>query len=191
MHRVTDVRRKIADWQEMNASYLKEMKKLITEIKGPKDFQVISYFTYSLNIFHEQERENFCLGSYHIQNLGGKPLTNPYICIKVSSDSPFDFSGKYIYKESKQKVRLTNAWERINDPMDKQEFWLKPNDKLTLEPSETLSFSNFQVKWRPNSSYTGSILGFTYGDEINEGINALNQISINGTINKEDEEDEL
>ncbi len=186
MNRKNDVMQKITQWKELNSSYLNEIKSLVTEVKSIKDFQIISYFTYSLNIFHGQGNENYSLGSYHIKNIGGKPLTNPYICIKLSSDSPFEFSGKYFYKDSKQKMRLANAWERINDPLDKQEFWLKPTEKQVLNPSETLSFSNFQVKWLPESSYGSSIMGFTYGVEIKDGISSLNQINISGTIVEED-----
>ncbi|WP_067724769.1 hypothetical protein [Oceanobacillus damuensis] len=185
MKTADNVWEKIVELQEMNTSYLKKIKSLVTEKKALSDFQVICYFTYSLNIFHEQGNENYCLGSFHIQNLGGRPLTNPYICIKISPGSPFDFSGKYLYKDSKQKMRMTDAWERINDPMDKQEYWLKPVEKNVLNPSETLSFSNFQMRWLPESSYAGSIMGFTYGDEEKDGISSLNQINISGTIIKE------
>lgn len=187
MKRFEDVKEKIANWNGMNISYLKEIKSLVTDMEGPKRFQIISYFTYSLNIFHEQGRENFCLGSYHIQNVGDKPLTNPYICIKVSPESPFEFSGKYVYKNSRQKMGMANAWERINEATDKHEFWLKPANNYTLESFETLSFENFQVKWLPNTSYAGSIMGFTYGEEISDGMNALNQINIGGVAVKGDE----
>ncbi len=186
MKRTDEIREKFAELQEMNTSYLKEIKSLITEMKAPQNFQVICYFTYSLNVLHERGHENFSLGSFHIQNLGTRPLTNPYICIKLSPDSPFDFSGKYIYKDSKQKMRLTNAWERMNEPLDKQEYWLKPSEKRVLNPSETISFTNFQVKWIPESSYAGSIMGFTYGDEVKDGIGALNQINVSGKLVKED-----
>ncbi|WP_087972260.1 hypothetical protein [Oceanobacillus rekensis] len=187
MKRTDEIRGKIAKWQEMNTSYLKEIKTLVSETKAAKDFQVISYFTYSFNISHEQGQENFILGTYHIKNLGGSPLSNPYICIKLSEDSPFDFSGKYLNKDSKQKMRLPNVWERINDSQDKQEFWLRQDKINKLEPNETLTFSNFQVKWIPESSYTGSIMGFTYGDEIKEGISSLNQINVGGSIGKGNE----
>ena len=182
--KISEIRKKILEWQDIHSSYLNEVKTLIVENNVAKELNVISYFTYSLNIYHHPGRENFCLGSFHIQNLGELPLTNPYICIKIASDSPFNFSGKYVYKDSKQKMRLTNAWERINDPTDKQEFWLKPTEKLNLEPFETITFPNFQVKWDPDSSYTGTINGFIYGDELEEGMNSFNQISINGTINE-------
>ena len=55
-----------------------------------------------------------------------------------------------------------------------------------LNPSETLTFSNFQMKWLPESSYAGSIMGFTYGDEAKDGISSFNQINVNGTIVEEE-----
>ncbi|WP_085992739.1 hypothetical protein [Oceanobacillus senegalensis] len=190
MERITDIRKKMADWHKMNTSYLNEIKTMVSEIKTANNLHVISYFTYTFHIFHEKGYENLCLGSYHIRNIGQKQLTNPIICIKISPEALFDFSGKYLYKDSKQKVQLSNAWERLNEPTDKQEFWLKPTHKNTLDPSETLTFSNFQVKWLPKSSYKGSIQGFTYGDELQEGMNALNQININGKIVEEEQKED-
>lgn len=181
-----DVKKKMEKWHDMNVSYLTKINLLIKEIKVPKNLQVISYFTYSFNITHKHSNENFCLGSFHLYNIGGKSLTNPYICIKLSPNSCFEFSGKYLYKNSKQKVNLTNTWERINDHTDKNEFWLKPKILQELNPLETLSFSDFQIKWSPVSSYAGSIMGFAYGDELKEGISALNQINVSGQIDEED-----
>lgn len=184
---IEEVRQLITEWKEMNHSYMKEIKWLASEAKKNVDLRVISYFTYSLNVQHEMGFDNFALGSYHIQNVGEKPLTNLYICLKVSPNNVFDFSGKYVYKDSKQKMKLANAWKRINDPTDKQEFWLKPIQSQALNPTETLSFANFQVKWNPQSSYTGSMMGFTYGDEIEGGMEALNHINISGKVEGDDE----
>lgn len=180
-----ELKNKVAAWHDMNTSYLKQIQSLVTNIEGAKKLQVISYFTYSLNITHDKEKENFSLGSFHIQNLGDLPLTNPYICIKVSPEAPFEFSGKYVYRNANQRMGMADAWERINDAMDKEEYWLKPANKQTLEPQETLSFSNFQVKWIPNSSYSGSIMGFIYGDELKDGLSSLNQLNISGGFGKE------
>lgn len=181
-----DVKGKLEKWHNMNIAYLQEINSLVKEIKITKNFQVICYFTYSLNISHMHNTENFCLGSFHIYNIGEKALQNPYICIKLSPNSSFEFSGKYLYKDSQQKMKLTNTWERINDPTDKNEFWLKPNKLQELNPLETLSFSDFQIKWSPVSSYASSVMGFTYGDELKEGISALNQINVSGQIDEEE-----
>lgn len=185
MNKKNELHKKVSAWNEMNTTYLKQIKSLLTEMEGPKKFQVICYFTYSINIFHEKEKENFTIGSFHIQNVGDKPLTNPIICIKLSPQSPFEFSGKYLYPNSRQRMGMPDAWERINEATEKQEFWLKPVNKQKIEPSETISFSNFQVKWRSDESYTGSIMGFVYGDEIKEGLSSLNEINIGGVVGKE------
>lgn len=186
MYKMEDLRTKLLDWQKTRQTYLEAISSLVSEIK-PLDKPVIfSYFTYSLNLSHQPGQENFCLGSFHIQNIGTKPLTHPVICLQLSQNSPFEFSGKYIYKGTKQTSGLTNIWERTNDPSNKSEFWLVPKSKSILEPATTLSFSNFQVKWLVESSYSGSITGYTYGDELQQGSEVLNQIKISGLVDGEE-----
>src|SRR5690625_6979534 len=102
-----DVKRKVAKWHNMNISFLKEINSLVQEIKVSESLQIICYFTYSFNISHMRGNDNFCLGSFHLYNNGGKPLQNPYICIKLSSNCSFEFSGKYGYKDSKQDRKST------------------------------------------------------------------------------------
>lgn len=185
MDKFTEMKQKLKQFHDMNNQYLKEIMTLIKE-KRSEEVQIVSYFNYSLNISHMNDGENFCLGSYHIFNISNRPINNPYICIKLTPASLFEFSGKYFYKDSKQKMNFANSWERMNDPTDKEEFWLKPNDIVQLEPFQKLAFSDFQIKWNPTSSYAGSILGFTYADEIQEGIHSLNQINLSGKFPKED-----
>lgn len=185
MDKFTEMKQKLKQFHDMNNQYLKEIMTLIKE-KRSEEVQIVSYFTYSLNISHMNDGESFCLGSYHIFNISNRPINNPYICIKLTPASLFEFSGKYFYKDAKQKMKFANSWERMNDPTDKEEFWLKPNDIVQLEPFQKLAFSDFQIKWNPTSSYAGSILGFTYADEIKEGIHSLNQINLSGKFPKED-----
>lgn len=117
------------------------------------DEQLISYFTYSLNLAHEMEGENLCLGSYHIRNIGHKTVTNPYICIHLPKDSPFAFTGKYVYPDKFQKVKNPGMWERMNERDNLEQFWLKPLEHQTIQPNESLTFSNFQIKWTPTENY--------------------------------------
>lgn len=184
-----DLRQKILDWQKENVSYLEEVKLLIQELKLMKSLQIICYFTASFQISHQKERENYAIGSFHIQNLGSQPLTNPHIGLKITATEDFDFSGKYVYPQSKQAMRLSNAWERINESSDKDEIWLKSIQKQTIEPGETLSFSNFQLKWIPDTDYSGMIDGITYGNELPEGIRSFNQININGKVSDKRKEE--
>jgi hypothetical protein len=189
LEKLKNIQKKLLHLQKINDTYLKDLKSLAKEMQT-KQLKIISYFTYSLNLNHEQEGENFIVGSYHIKNLGCKPLHNPFICIKLGSEVVFDFSGKYFYQDTQQKMKLANAWLRINDADNQEEFWLKPSNQQILNPQETLTFQNFQLKWIPTMSYVGNVTGFTYGDEMEEGMAALNQISISGNVKEEDDHEE-
>lgn len=179
---------KIEELKCQTTAYLSEIRKLIEGLHIPQSIKVISYFTFSLNISHDTEQDSLCLGTYHIRNIGNQPLTNPYLCIKLPEDSPFFFSGQYVYEHFKQNLRGSASWERINDKASKEEFWLKPLDKTSIEPNETITFSNFQLKWAHSSSYGGSITGITYCDQLKEGIAVLNPINLNGfSLMREDE----
>lgn len=184
-----DLPQKIINWQKENIGYLDEMKVLLQDLELTKQLQVICYFTFSFQLSHQEDRENYGIGSFHIQNLGSQPLTNPHIGIQITANIDFDFSGKYLYEKSKQAMRLSNAWERVNESTNKNEIWLKPTQKQAIEPGEVLTFSNFQVKWIPNTRYSGIINGFTYGNELPDGLGSLNQININGTVSDRKKEE--
>ncbi|WP_186673265.1 hypothetical protein [Sporosarcina sp. BP05] len=185
-----DVEAKITQLQHQTKSYLYEIKKLVDELSEPVSMNIISYFTYSLNISHDPEQESLCIGSYHIHNLGNQPITNPSMCIKVSTGSPFSFSGRYVYADFKQSLKVADGWERTNEKTNKEEFWLRPLGKASIEPNETISFSNFQITWSPKESYAASILGFTYSDQMKDGIAVINPINLNGTVQKQEDENE-
>jgi hypothetical protein len=189
-HERDDVEAKITKLRHQTKSYLYEVKKLVDELNDPARMTITSYFTYSLNISHNPEQESLCLGSYHVHNIGNRPITNPYLCIKIPNDSPFSFSGKYVYEHFKQSLKGAGGWQRINEKTNKEEFWLKPLGKASIEPNEIISFSNFQITWSPKESYEGSITGFTYSDQMKEGIAVINPINLNGTVRKQGDENE-
>ncbi|NBJ71655.1 MULTISPECIES: hypothetical protein [Clostridia] len=186
MDKMKSIQTKLLHLQQMNDAYVRKLKSLAKELK-PKQIQIISYFTYSLNLSHEEDGENFIIGSFHVKNIGIKPLHNPFICLKLKSEDIFDFSGKYFYQDTQQNMQLADAWIRMNDKDNQEEFWLKPSSQQLLNPQETLTFQNFQLKWSPIISYNGSVTGFVYGDEIEDGVSALNQMSISGNVKEEDD----
>ncbi|SER76363.1 hypothetical protein SAMN04487944_109168 [Gracilibacillus ureilyticus] len=175
---------KLAEWQEMQTAYLKKIRELVEGMKS--SLQIVPYFTYSLQVSHHSHKENYILGTFHVQNVGHQAVNNPMICIKLTPPELFEFSGKYVYPDTKQPMQLANAWERMNEAANKEEFWLRPK-KESIAPGETISFSNFQVKWLSDTTYNGSIQGFVYTDEMKEGLHAVNQIQINGTIVEEED----
>lgn len=174
-------------------SYVDEVRKTFEEIKSShrsNRIDVISYFTSSLNISHEPEIESLCLGSYTIRNIGNQPLNNPTICIKLPEDSPFSFSGKYVYEYFKQDAKGSPEWERIDDKINKYEFWFKPINVLVIEPNEMISFSDFQIRWSNDVSYAGSIMAFMYSDELKDGVAVVNPINLSGFSPTKEDNDE-
>ncbi|MGR6897201.1 hypothetical protein [Rummeliibacillus sp. TYF-LIM-RU47] len=174
------VEEKINELKKQTDFYIQEIKQKVEKIMVPDQVSVISYFTASFNISYILDDESICLGTYHIRNLGNQPITNPSILIKLPENSPFSFSGRYVNEHFATELKATGSWERFNDQSSKDEFWLKPVGKTAIEPNETLSFSNFQIKWAHNLSYSGSIMGVTYCDQFKEGITVLNPINLNG-----------
>lgn len=175
--------------QQQTQAYLQEIKELIEKRPAHKKSNVISYFTSSMNISLNTAQESLCLGSYHVYNIGNEPLTNPSICIKLPDPSPFSFSGKYVHEQSKQNLKGPNEWLRFTKDADanKNEYWLKPIGKITIEPNEIISFSNFQIRWSPDDNSDGSITGFTYCDQFQQGMAAVNPIHLS-VIKSEQEE---
>ena len=108
-------------------------------------------------------------------------MENPFICIKLSSGAPFIFNGKYFYSDSNQQLKAPDAWERFNDKNNKEEYWIRPHQHTVIKPFEKISFKNFQIKWSQESSYAGSVIGFTYCDQLKDGVTSLNQINISGS----------
>jgi len=177
-----DVYSTINRLNQQTLSYLTEIKLIVEEFQKPIQTNIISYFTYSLNISHDPELESLCLGSYHMYNIGNQPITNPYLCIKIPKESPFVFNGKYVYEDFKQSVQGADGWFRMNERTDKEAYWLKPLGETIIEPNETLTFSNFQIIWEHKETYAGSITGKTYCDQLEDGEPAINAININGTV---------
>ncbi|GEL78476.1 hypothetical protein TMU01_27110 [Tenuibacillus multivorans] len=70
----------------------------------------------------------------------------------------------------------------MNDREDKEEYWLRPLDREIIEPNEMITFPNFQIKWSPDKSYSGSVMGFTYSDQFQDGMASLNQINLSGNV---------
>ena len=178
---------KINELQQQTEFYLLQFKELIKQLPTKKTIQLIGYFTSSFNISHTLDQENVCLGSFHIWNIGNEPITNPSITIQLPENSPFSFTGRYITNHFQQSLKRTNEWLRIKGSDNKEVFSFKPLEKTIIEPNEKIIFENFQIKWLSTTSYAGSITGFTYCEELPDGIAVLNPINLS-VISLEKEE---
>ena len=180
---------KLSELQQQTKFYITELKKIVDTLTTKKTSHVVSYFTLSFNISHSLDQESLCLGSYHIWNIGNVPITNPSFTIKLPENSPFSFTGRYIHNNLQRNLRRTSPteWVRIKTDEQKEFFSFKPLEKTILEPNEVLSFENFQIRWSSNTSYAGSIMGFTYCEQFPDGIAVLNPINLS-VISLEQEE---
>ncbi|MGN7407724.1 hypothetical protein [Sporosarcina sp. SAFN-010] len=182
MHSGTDsLETKLQELRKSTQEHILELKDAIANLTEHKTNH-ISFFTYSSNIAHHLQSDNMCLASYHIKNIGNNPIKNPEIILKISEGCPFSFHGKYINPGSRIPSKLKNGWIRLNDPSALHEFHLKPSEDTIIFPGEMLTFSSFQITWKPSEEYSGSITGYTYTDQRTDGVAALNAINISGTL---------
>lgn len=177
----------LQEWQKrweayhtQTLTYIEEIRHVVRERK--KRQQVITYFTYALDLAHQAYEESLCFGSFHVKNVGDVPLNNPIICLKPSEDSPFSFSGRYVTKKAKATLKVNGGWERLDEDIHGGEWWFKPLGKTEVKPGETLSFSNFQLKWTAEETYKANLNGFFYSDQYKEGVPALNGINLHGRV---------
>ncbi|MEC1177402.1 hypothetical protein P9B03_02800 [Metasolibacillus meyeri] len=166
---------KIKQLEAQTTSYISAIQQRLAEREQP---QLVSYFTSSMTVAHEANDENFCLGSYHIWNVGTKPLTNPSIYLKLHKQTPFSFSGKYTTSRFQQSFQDQLIWQRFNDERSKHEFWFKPVNETIIAPNETIVFPHFQLTWSHLKPYSGLLEGWTYCDEMQEGIMVINPLHI-------------
>lgn len=145
--------------------------------KNTIDHEFYCYFNYSTIIHEDADDTHLIIGSFHVKSISPEVINDPVILLKVSADSPCDFSGKF-KTENQTDQPYTFLWERvIMDEVDPQtHFCFKPTQNNTLQPNEQLSFQNFQVKVPTYESIT--IEGFTYFNQENDGVPALNSIQL-------------
>ncbi|MCG3087213.1 hypothetical protein [Sporosarcina cyprini] len=183
---ITAVEAKLKEHHQLTQFYLKELKTALSKA-NENQTSCIGYFTYALQLSHGMEQESFCLGSFHIKNIGNVDITNPIIHLTLSEDAPFSLQGKFVNSQSTLSNKLTNGWERMDDPANPSVFKLKPLGISIIPPGGLLSFTNFQLIWFPSSNYAGSVTGTFFSDQTPDGMAALNSININGSADHKEE----
>ncbi|KMY51289.1 hypothetical protein [Peribacillus loiseleuriae] len=169
--------------KEMEIESIEFQEKIRTCLHNKKQVQVsnpISYFNYSTIIDQENNQEHTVIGTFHFHNQTALPLHSPVILLKINSDKPYDFSGKYVLP-NKPLQNETFFWERIENSKSNRdkEYLFKPVSNEIIPPNETFSFSNFQLRFTNVEPAYIQVEGFIYYKERMEGIASLNSISIN------------
>ncbi|MCH1626252.1 hypothetical protein [Fredinandcohnia quinoae] len=161
-------------------------------VKAEPVLRMQSLFNYSfINTQIEDDEESFIsiLGDFIIENLGTVPLHSPIICIRIVPINAGHLSGKIAINQSisgsQFEDSLQEEWQFVHENWKekvkgKGEYWIKPVKQVTLNPSERIIFSNFELNLK-RIVEQGSIIaeGFAYCSEIPNGIPALNKIILN------------
>lgn len=137
--------------------------------------KLVCYFTYSINII--QDEENVIIGSLHLTNFGNIGLNNPIFLIRITSEQEITLSGKFSQKGNNSS---SSSWKRIEleATNENKEYWFQPTEQVTISPGETISFPNFQISWKHQEHYNVKIEGFSYCDEVKEGVSSLSPITL-------------
>lgn len=147
------------------------------ELTPPVSDPIYSYFTYTTILNYLQPASHLILGNYHIKNLSNQPMKSPLILLKFDSKTEFNFSGKY-RSPQQDPEKHQFQWERIMmedlDPVT--HYCFKPTQQDELLPNEQLNFTNFQIVIPKDVSL--KVIGFTYFNESNDGMLAINSIDI-------------
>ena len=147
------------------------------------------WFRYAIMLpdMEDTESELTIIGNLIIKNTGNKILNNPMICIRTKPTQEVRLGGK-IGSEKHTALMVdgtnTESWQYVHDNWKKRtietgEHWLKPNQCKQLETGESISFAH-ELRILTNSQEKFLMVdGFFYCEEINSGIPALNNITIN------------
>ncbi|WP_028392277.1 hypothetical protein [Bacillus cihuensis] len=170
---------KLKEMEIESIEFHEKIRKLIHTKKQSQVSMPISYFNHSTIIEKENNQEHTVLGTFHFHNQTALPLHSPVILLKINSDKPYDFSGKYVLP-NKPLQNEAFFWERIENPKSNRdkEYLFKPVSKEIIPPNETFSFSNFQLRFANDGPASIHVLGYIYYKEKMDGIPALNSISI-------------
>lgn len=178
---LTEAEQKLND---LKAEVLEKNEKLVSQ-----SLSCQSFFQYTMVLPSPDEKlhHTFILGNFQITNNGAVSLYNPIICIKISPPSKASLSGKIsygknlssddvLYESAEEWTYVQYNWRKKT--RDEGEHWLKPLHITQLDPGETLTFSNFDVKFSEDTREEIRIEGYVYFKEIPKGKAALNHISL-------------
>jgi len=148
-------------------------------------------FSYSIVLPRESDDPVTILGNALMENITEQPLHYPVLCIHIHPHQHVQFSGKIITTKNQNEndfnynTHSSLEWEYLHPEWRKQiqekgEYWLKPSEKLSIEPNEKISFEGFHITF-PFDVFDEALVieGFVYCQEKKEGIPFENKIIIN------------
>ncbi|KMK77313.1 hypothetical protein [Alkalihalobacillus pseudalcaliphilus] len=160
-------------------------------LSAPEQLLINSYFSYSIMIPKDDDTITL-KGHFIVKNTGTNPLHNPIICLVFNQPKYSNLTGKISHpKQRDLNVYLMDdnlivqSWSFVENQSRKEakksgHYWLQPNDLEVLKPNETISFSDFEIEILKGHELPNFVVdGFIYGQEIQDGMQANNQIICN------------
>ncbi|OEH92511.1 hypothetical protein [Bacillus solimangrovi] len=167
----------------------RSIEKLKSSIKVNGSPLLVPYFNYSLTMpKRTATNKALVLGSFIIKNIGESPLHNPFICIKITPYEHIPFTAKIGTQEivdTSMRSISSETWDYLNEEakdkgIDSGEYWLKPVVTQKVDVGNSISLLNFQIPLDfEHVDKQFKVVGFIYGDEIQQGVRSLNSIRIN------------
>ncbi|AXI39412.1 hypothetical protein CX649_07030 [Bacillaceae bacterium ZC4] len=155
------------------------------------DDPIRARFIHSIVLPHENGDPVTILGHAEIENITEQTLHHPVLCIKIHPHQHVQFSGKIITTKKQNendfnyKTDSSMEWKYLHPDWRKQiqekgEYWLKPSEKMAIEPYEKISFEGFHIVF-PLDDFDEALVieGFVYCQEKKNGIPFENKIIIN------------
>ncbi|WP_416151230.1 hypothetical protein ACM26V_09770 [Salipaludibacillus sp. HK11] len=187
--RLNEVYKKKIEFYENTDPSEKETVKTDYSTKSEPLTSLTAYFNYSVFLpeVEEADQETLIVGNFHIINTGHVELTEPFIGLRITPANRATISGKISLQETPDTdtaLHTSNEeWHYMHsnwkEKIRKQgEYWLSPVHCQKLNPGETLSFTNFDLRLKKRKlDENVKIEGVCFSSELTEGIAAINHIS--------------
>ncbi|PLR80743.1 hypothetical protein CVD25_08405 [Bacillus canaveralius] len=175
---VNELESKINLMKGESEAFKAKVRELLS-VKRSSAKRLLPFFSYSIILDNNANGKHTIYGNFNIINHSPSPLYNPKFVLKIKSDHAFDFSGKYIMPT--QHIKIENLqWKLVENKNENEamEYWFTPTGAEQIDPDQTLSFSNFQIRFQNEASGYINVEGHVYVRDINEGMPSLNSINI-------------
>ncbi|CQR48367.1 hypothetical protein BN1058_02735 [Paraliobacillus sp. PM-2] len=150
------------------------MEEELVETEG----QLLAYFSHSCNMTDLEGQDNLIIGSLTIHNHTSKPVNQLSVGLVIKAENEYQFSGKYVTETNQGTQSMLANWKRQMDKVDKHTYWFQWIGEQPIQPFSTVAFSDFTITWKNDSPFYCSVEGFIYTEELKDGIQVNNKISL-------------
>ncbi|PLR76589.1 hypothetical protein CU633_14650 [Bacillus sp. V3-13] len=175
---VNELESKLKLLEHESETFKERIRELLIE-KSSSGKRPLPYFSYSIILDNKLNGKHTIFGNFNFTNHSPYPLYHPKFVLKIKSDHAFDFSGKYMMPN--QHIKVENfQWKLVENKNENEamEYWFAPIAAEKIDPEQTLSFPNFQIRFQNEATGYINVEGYVHCRDVDEGIPSLNSINI-------------